>query len=138
MNRDIIDTISETTDNELVLTAWSDGSLMDGKLGHGFIIRTEDKNRAPILEGAGPSITGSLNSSLRAEHCGALCIIILINVLEGIIDHGVNITVTTYIDNQTVVERLNHPKKFNPDCTDSDLWLTTIEKLKKNKSRMFG
>ena len=136
INREVFDTIKDTPENGLVLTAWSDGSLMDGKLGHGFIIRTDDKNAAPIFEGAGSSIKGSLNSSLRAEHCGALCIIILINVLEGIINHGKNITVTTYIDNQTVVERLNHPKKFNPDCTDSDLWLKTIKMLEKNESRM--
>ena len=85
------------------LQAWSDGSYTEDKMGHGYMIRTGDFSDMIMITGRGASINGSVRSSLRAEHCGALSVQILVLLMEKTADLRIGGTIELYIDNMTVV-----------------------------------
>ena len=64
------------------LQTWSDGSYINDRMGHGYMIRTKYYYDDTMITGWGKSIDGSVKSSLRAEHCGAISILILILIIE--------------------------------------------------------
>ena len=126
--------IQQLEDGKL-LQAWTDGSLCEGKIGHGYIIRSSDKYDEEMIKGKARSLKGSFLTSLRPEHCGALAVVTLIYILESKIEtrYDYNGRVEIFIDNSAVVNRLNM-KDYNDESTDSDIWKATLTIMNKCKT----
>ena len=109
---------------------------MDDRMGHGYMIRTGDYHDNTRITGWGKSVDGSVKSSLRAEHCGAISILIIILIMEKMSDSEIGGVVELYIDNLTVVNRLKEESVLNDETTDNDLWRFTLTLMGEISSRL--
>ena len=67
-NENIFNKLKQILNSGGALQAWSDGSLINNEMGHGYIVRTRDIRDNEMLIGKGKTLGGSVRSSLRAEH----------------------------------------------------------------------
>ena len=119
------------------VSAWSDGSMMKGKNGHGYIILPDDSKHEQYVEGYGRSIGGTVDSSLRSEHCGVLALVVLISVIEKVYRVTESGCVKIYSDSMTVVQRINDPaRRISYANTDYDLWTMTVSIINKMKTKV--
>ena len=118
------------------IEAWSDGSLIDGKIGHGFLIRSCDRNCNAKIFGKGISLRGSFYSSLRPEHCGIISVLLIIWIWENRMRPNTSCgLVTIYVDNSTALNRLNGTRNFDCESTDSDLWDLSLKLVNNCKTK---
>ena len=138
-NTEIENRIVESLINGEQLQAWSDGSLVGTRMGHGYILRTGNIHDDNCIRGYARSLDGTLRSSLRPEHCGALAIITLIWILEAktMNVRELNSSIKIFIDNSTVIRRLKGECFFNIDSTDSDVWEITIKMIKLCRTKFY-
>ena len=130
--------------------AWTDGSKMGSKNGHGYILMPKYYQQRNWIEGYGRTVKGTTMSSLRSEHCGVLAILLILKAIEDV--YGANNgTVRIWSDSMTVVNRIKEGNYgMNFAATDYDLWklsltivrsLTTkieIEHVKAHQDRKIG
>ena len=115
-----------------VASAGSDGSVKDGIGGHSFCI--SDHSFTTAIWGYAQTVgTAKEMTSLRAEHGGALGILLLLHAMYIFYQQDFPPTLTIYIDNsevvrrgQTKVPRLGIKQQL---VLDYDLWATTEQIL---------
>mgnify|MGYP000264414649 CR=1 FL=1 len=84
--------------------AGSDGSVKDGKGGHAFCIT--DNEFTTQLWGFAPTVGSDREmSSLRAEHGGALGILLLLHPIYTHFEADYHVKMTIFIDNAEVIRR---------------------------------
>ena len=109
--------------------------MMKGRNGHGYIILPERTLINKYITGYGRSLRGTIDSSLRSEHCGVLAVLIMIESIEKAygIEHSGKVTI--YTDSMTVVQRIKEEtREMNFANTDYDLWSMSMSILGKIKT----
>ena len=86
--------------------SWTDGSMMREENGHGYLILPDGTSHNKSIEGYGRSLRGTINSSLRSEHCGVLSLLIVILTIEKVYGIKQSGSIMIYSDSMTVVQRI--------------------------------
>ena len=135
IEKNIISCIVNKLKTKKEIYAWTDGSMMKGRNGHGYIILPERTLIKKYITGYGRSLRGTIDSSLRSEHCGVLAVLIMIESIEKAygIEHSGKVTI--YTDSMTVVQRIKEEtREMNFANTDYDLWSMSMSILGKIKT----
>lgn len=111
--------------------AWSDGTVATGVGAHAYTLRTacNDTDMMIVGDALTPGAPDTI-SSLRAEHYGAMAIVIMILAIEWKYDLENSGYVLLHIDNMEVVNRVRHGVAENMSAdkhtkTDFDIWKET-------------
>ena len=111
-----------------IIYAGSDGSVKEGKGAHGFGI-TSGMQQSPIWGGAGNTCGNHAEmASLRAEHAGAIAVIIILDIIQRVIK--ANFVVQLWVDNAEVIRRMTE-ENIEPLALDYDLYNHTIQWIQK-------
>ena len=120
-----------------IVNAWTDGSMIGNRNGHGYIILPDKKNYQHHMEGFGRTVDGTVMSSLRSEHSGVIAVLLIIKCIEELygIDKGGEIKI--WSDSMTVVHRTKEGANgITFDSTDYDLWHLSNNLITKLKTRV--